>query len=245
MSKELKAAIVGGIFAIIAAGIGLLAPVIERLVAPTPAIEASPSPPVETPIPPTGILSTATPTFDVFDDFTGALGDNWGDVEGDISPVALDGSLQLNYVSSGESGGGGIHVNNNGTPLKLVATELVVNDAEARSYTFIQVLLGVIDSKPWYANFGTMHTGELFYAAAPVGEPPQGVEKTWPSRGLGNANVLVVEWVGDEVFFYANSKLLHKVQAEDGGWWVIFGVGAEGNGSSTSQFTWAGWSYRR
>lgn len=157
----------------------------------------------------------------------------------------LDGALHLDYAVSGGYGGGGIHINNNDTPLKLVATELVVNNAKAKSYTHIQVFLGIIGNEPWYANFGIMDTGELFYAAAPVGETPNGVERTWAGKGLGNANVLVVEWIGEEVFFYANNQLLHKVQAKDGGWWVIFGVGAEGNGSSTNQFNWAGWSYRR
>jgi len=282
MSKEVKAAIIGGIFVVIAACISLLVPIIEQLVTPTPTIESSPSPPTatltqtsipptetpipptgtpatpstvtltqtsipptETPIPPTSTPTTPTPAFDVFDDFLSALGDNWGDIEGDISPIVLDGSLRLNYTSSGGYGGGGIHINNNDTPLKLVATELVVNDAKAKSYTFIQVFLGIIDSKPWYANFGIMHTGELFYASAPVGESPKGIEETWSSKGLGNPNVLVVEWIGEDVFFYANNQLLHEVKAKDGGWWVIFGVGAEGNGSSTNKFNWAGWSYRR
>jgi hypothetical protein len=38
---------------------------------------------------------------------------------------------------------------------------------------------------------------------------------------------------------------LKEVKAKDGGWWVIFGVGAEENGSSINEFNWAGWSYRR
>jgi hypothetical protein len=201
-------------------------------------VPPTPTPP--TPIPP-------TPTFDVFDDFSSSTpipGGNWGNVEGNISPTIQNGSLHLNYTSSGGYGGGGVHISNNNRQLKLVATELVVNSAKAKSYTFMQVFLGVIDGKPWYANFGIMDTGELFYASAPMLESPKGVEKIWASKGLGNPNVLVVEWIGEDVRFSANNQVLHDVKARDGGWWVIFGVGAEGNGSSTNEFRWAGWSYR-
>jgi hypothetical protein len=197
----------------------------------------------ETPAPP-AVTQTALPlTFDVFDDFLGPLGDDWGSIEGDISPVVLDGSLQVNYTSTGGYGGGGIPINNNDTPLKFLATELIVDDAEPESYTFLQVSLGIIDDKRWYAHFGIMHTGELFYASAPDGGTPD-VEKTWPSKGFGNPNTLVVEWTDEDVSFYANDQLLHKVKAKDGGWWASLGVGAVGDGSSTNKFNWVGWSYR-
>lgn len=189
--------------------------------------------------------ATSTPRdFDVYDDFAEKT-DKWGDVEGDISPIIENGSLQLSYTSTASYGGGGVHINNEDQQLRLVATELTVKSAKAKSYTFVSVLLGVIDNKPWYANFGIMDTGELFYASAPVGESPDGIEKTWPSKGLGNPNVLVVEWIDEDVRFSANDQLLHNVKAKDGGWWVILGVGAEGNGRSVNEFAWVGWSYQR
>jgi hypothetical protein len=210
-----------------------------------------PTKPVETPfMTPTSKPNDHPPAstpgdFEVFDDFNAnSFGSTLGKVEGDINATILDSVLNLQVASDGSFKGGGVHIINHDKPLRRISTEVVVREAREISYTYLEVFLGEIDKTPCYANFGVNHDGEFFFASAPVGKSPDGVEKTWPGLGLGYPHDLTVEWQGDQVHFYANQQLVHTVNAQAGGYWAILGAGVDQGGNTDSDFNWIGWVYQ-
>lgn len=183
--------------------------------------------------------------FDVYEDFfVNPFGATLGVSEGSTEPVVENGFLRLDYDNADGQDGRGVYILNYDQEIASIGASFRVIDGHPQSYTYLQVDLGMIDGTRHYANFGTTHAGEVFYADAPDGQAPDGVEKSWAGNGPGEFNTFHIQWNGDQVQFSLNGTVVNTVMASDGGWWGTLNVGTIGSGSSLNEWDWVGWSYQ-